>query len=105
MLAVAVEGAGVDEMGIPNRSTSAMSQRPRPESDKLAAVSVIGSENAPSSSGGESDTGDELVRFFLALPPDARREYESLAELDRRFGEDIFAEHRASAEPTKKSER
>lgn len=35
-----------------------------------------------------------LVAFFRSLPPDARREYEKLAELDREFGEDVVAERR-----------
>jgi hypothetical protein len=39
----------------------------------------------------------ELVAFFLALPPDARREYERLAELDREFGEDVVSERRERA--------
>lgn len=41
----------------------------------------------------------ELVAFFRALPADARREYDRLAELDREFGEDVVAERR---ERTKK---
>lgn len=36
----------------------------------------------------------ELVAFFRALPPDAKREYERLADLDREFGEDVVAERR-----------
>jgi hypothetical protein len=39
----------------------------------------------------------DLVRFFGALPEDARREYEALAELDRQFGEDVVAEQRERA--------
>jgi hypothetical protein len=42
---------------------------------------------------------EELVAFFEALPPPARREYEALAQLDRRFGEDVMAERRARATP------
>lgn len=38
---------------------------------------------------------EDLVAFFVSLPPSARREYEALAELDRRFGEDVEAERRA----------
>lgn len=37
---------------------------------------------------------DDVIEFFLALPPARRREYEALAELDRRFGEDVAAERR-----------
>jgi len=40
---------------------------------------------------------DDLVRFFESLPPDARREYDELAKLDVRFGEDVVAERRAKA--------
>ena len=36
----------------------------------------------------------ELVAYFLALPADAKREYEKLAALDREFGEDVVAERR-----------
>lgn len=36
----------------------------------------------------------DLVSFFRSLPPDARREYEKLAALDREFGEDVVAERR-----------
>lgn len=35
---------------------------------------------------------DELVRFFHALSPEARREIDALAARDRRFGEDVAAE-------------
>lgn len=35
-----------------------------------------------------------LVTFFRHLPPSARAEYERLAELDRRYGEDVIAEMR-----------
>lgn len=41
------------------------------------------------------DAADDLVRFFRALRPDARREYEALAEKDRAFGEDVTKEKRA----------
>jgi hypothetical protein len=40
---------------------------------------------------------DDLVRFFESLSPEARREYEELAKLDVRFGEDVVAERRAKA--------
>ena len=41
-------------------------------------------------------TSDEdVVAFFLALPKTRRREYDALAELDRRFGEDVEAELRS----------
>lgn len=43
--------------------------------------------------------GDDLVAFFRSLPPEARRQYEALAELDRRFGEDVEAQQRASKTP------
>ncbi|HVJ90658.1 MAG TPA: hypothetical protein VM580_12705 [Labilithrix sp.] len=39
---------------------------------------------------------DELVLFFQSLPAKKRREYDQLAELDRRFGEDAAAERNAS---------
>ena len=37
----------------------------------------------------------DLVRFFCALLPEARREYEALAARDREFGEDVAAVRRA----------
>jgi hypothetical protein len=40
----------------------------------------------------------DLVRFFRALRPEARREYEALAALDREFGEDVARERRVLAE-------
>ena len=43
------------------------------------------------------DATEELVRFFRALPPADRREYEALAALDRTFGEDVLAEQRERA--------
>jgi hypothetical protein len=48
-----------------------------------------------------SDRGDptdpeagaqDLIRFFRALGPEARRDYEALAVRDREFGEDVAAE-------------
>jgi hypothetical protein len=42
------------------------------------------------------DRSDEIVGFFLSLTPEARREYEALAALDRRFGEDVEGEARAT---------
>jgi hypothetical protein len=42
-----------------------------------------------------SPPDDDIVAFFLALSPEARRDYERLAEADRRFGEDVVAERRA----------
>lgn len=42
------------------------------------------------------DDPELLVRFFFALPREARREYDALAERDRRFGEDVAAEQRAA---------
>ncbi|MBX3231321.1 MAG: hypothetical protein KIT84_10285 [Labilithrix sp.] len=42
------------------------------------------------------EDGDEsLVAFFRSLSAAARREYELLAERDRRFGEDVAAEQRS----------
>ena len=38
---------------------------------------------------------EDVVAFFLALPKARRREYDALAELDRRFGEDVEAELRS----------
>jgi hypothetical protein len=40
----------------------------------------------------EAEAEDALVAYFHALPREARRELEALAELDRRFGEDVGAE-------------
>jgi hypothetical protein len=37
---------------------------------------------------------EDVVAFFLSLPKARRREYDVLAELDRRFGEDVEAELR-----------
>ena len=42
-----------------------------------------------------ADGAADLVAFFRALGPDARREYEALAQSDRTFGEDVVAERRA----------
>jgi hypothetical protein len=47
--------------------------------------------------GGSTGLGDELVAFFVELSPEARQEYGTLAELDRRFGEDVVAERSARA--------
>jgi len=44
------------------------------------------------------DLADDLVRFFLGLPSEVRREYDLLAEADRAFGEDVAAEQRATEE-------
>lgn len=46
---------------------------------------------------GAGEASDEIVAFFRALPAEARAEYEALAELDRRFGEDVEAERAADA--------
>lgn len=43
-----------------------------------------------------SEPANDLVRFFRALRPEARREYEALAARDREFGEDVAAERRAA---------
>ena len=37
----------------------------------------------------------DLVLFFRGISARARREYDALAERDRTFGEDVFAERRA----------
>ena len=42
-----------------------------------------------------ADGASDLVKFFRALRPDARHEYEALAKKDRDFGEDVEAERRA----------
>lgn len=44
-----------------------------------------------------SEVTNDLVRFFRALTPEARREYDALAAKDRAFGEDVAAERRAQA--------
>jgi hypothetical protein len=36
----------------------------------------------------------DVVAFFRSLPPDAKKEYGRLADLDREFGEDVVAERR-----------
>ena len=41
-----------------------------------------------------SEVTNDLVRFFRALRPDARQDYERLAAKDREFGEDVAAERR-----------
>ncbi len=41
---------------------------------------------------------DAIVEFFQALPEAARREYAGLAELDRRFGENVAAERAETRE-------
>ncbi len=46
-----------------------------------------------------ADGAIDLIRFFRALGPDARREYEALAAKDREFGEDVAAERKAKARP------
>ncbi len=43
-----------------------------------------------------SEVTNDLVRFFRALRPDARRDYEALAAKDREFGENVAAERLAS---------
>jgi hypothetical protein len=59
---------------------------------------TLGAMNENNNDGNEDNTtankraSDDLVAFFRALPAEARREYEALAELDRRFGEDVQAE-------------
>jgi hypothetical protein len=56
-------------------------------------VSRAGSDAKPEA----VEPSDEIVAFFRALPAEARAEYEALAELDRRFGEDVDAERAAGA--------
>jgi hypothetical protein len=41
-----------------------------------------------------ADGAIDLIQFFRALTPAARREYEALAARDREFGEDVGAEQR-----------
>jgi hypothetical protein len=48
-------------------------------------------------------TAEDLIAFFRALSPDARAAYRALAELDRRFGEDVAGER--SARTTEAKER
>lgn len=38
---------------------------------------------------------DDLVAFFHALDDEARREYQKLADLDARHGEDVESERRS----------
>jgi hypothetical protein len=52
----------------------------------------------PTNEDGVSSAEEEIVAFFRALTPAARREYDLLAALDRRFGEDVEAEERALGE-------
>ncbi|HVH43731.1 MAG TPA: hypothetical protein VM925_15360 [Labilithrix sp.] len=47
-------------------------------------------------------TEEDVVAFFRSLPPARRREYEALAELDRRFGEDVQAERGETGAKTSK---
>ena len=42
-----------------------------------------------------SEVTNDLVRFFRALRPEARRDYEALAAKDREFGENVAAERLA----------
>ena len=48
---------------------------------------------------------EDLVAFFLSLPKARRRDYEALAELDRRFGEDVEAERRERTSVAPSAER
>ena len=45
-----------------------------------------------------ADGAIDLVRFFRAMRPEVRREYEALAARDREFGEDVARERRVLAE-------
>jgi hypothetical protein len=51
-------------------------------------------QSTPKGLGGEDAADDDLVRFFHALSPAARREYEALALRDRTHGEELGAERR-----------
>ncbi len=44
-----------------------------------------------------SEVTNDLVRFFRALRPEARRDYEALAAKDLEFGENVAAERLAAA--------
>lgn len=46
-----------------------------------------------------------MVAFFLSLPKARRRDYDALAALDRRFGEDVEAELREQRSPAPSPER
>ena len=52
-----------------------------------------GDDSEDSAAGGAVD----LIDFFRALRPDARRDYQSLAAKDLEFGEDVVAERKANA--------
>ncbi|MDB4943329.1 MAG: hypothetical protein JWP97_2863 [Labilithrix sp.] len=39
-----------------------------------------------------ASAAEDLVRFFRALRPEARRDYEALAKRDQDFGENVTAE-------------
>jgi hypothetical protein len=47
-----------------------------------------------------ADGATDLIAFFRALGPDARRDYAALGAKDREFGEDVAAERKAKAGPT-----
>ena len=55
--------------------------------------------------GDRSDAPEEgaqdLVRFFRALRPEMRRQYDALAARDREFGEDVVAERRVTGDAAK----
>lgn len=64
--------------------------------DESSAVSEAGPfPPKPEASSESVESGNALVAFFRSLSPEARRQYEALADLDRRFGEDVEAEKRA----------
>ncbi|MBX3258399.1 MAG: hypothetical protein KF782_01695 [Labilithrix sp.] len=48
---------------------------------------------------------EDVVAFFLSLPKARRRDYDALAALDRRFGEDVEAELREQRSPAPSPER
>ncbi|MCW5831001.1 MAG: hypothetical protein KIS78_00920 [Labilithrix sp.] len=48
---------------------------------------------------------EDVVAFFLSLPKARRRDYDALAALDRRFGEDVEAELREQRSSAPSPER
>jgi hypothetical protein len=53
-------------------------------------LSIVEDDSEKAEEGGES-----IVAFFRSMSAAARREYEELAERDRRYGEDSVAEMRS----------
>ena len=56
----------------------------------VLTLSIVEDDSEKAEEGGES-----IVAFFRSMSPAARREYEELAERDRRYGEDSLAEMRS----------